>query len=401
MVRFISFFLFLPLLILISSCSELLFTGKSFKGTSFSLPPGFISTSQTFTHVGGFKIPDEFTSSGIGLVTNSNGDVIKVVAGNHTYQQSMAVYDIRGKPILGSTNVASYPSIAKEITLTRNALFPNWDSRHDLRDYFITSTGNGLNNRICGVGRMYYNTNPQPSTNIHCRQTSNNFTTLGTYETIPVNIPEQFVTGFSSASESRLWGGAYDSGQGTTMGPVLAKKEPSGSWSYLYRAPNLGNFTNSPYPLLPRPLGYNCVAGNTWVCHEPMAIPPTNQVQGIWTTSRIGGGGAEIGDVAMILPTVGFGDIDYVHQSYTFGLSHLDKAYAYYFRRDVNGMYQFVNFDEWPFSNPGEHIYGMKIGKLEGQPGIYLFVIRTHAYYYGIYKAGSVVDIFRILAEAQ
>jgi len=392
---------FLALAMCLTNCNKLIIptykvtqnSGESSGGSlppSITLPPGTIQTSTLFTHVGGFKVPVEFASSGIGLVTNDNGEVIKIAAGDHTYQQSMSIYNIQGQSILGSTQVSNYPSIAREVTLTRAALFPYWDSRHDLRDYFITSSANGSENRICGVGRMYYNTNPQPSTNIHCTQTSNNFSTIGAAEQIPVNIPEQWVTGFGGG-EDRLLGGAYDSGQGTTMGPVLGSKQPNGSWTVLYRAPNLGDFTSSLYPVLPRPLGYNCIAGNNWVCHEPISGV------GVWTTERIYGGGVEMGDVAMVLPTLAFGDRDYAFQTSTFGLPALDKTYAYYFRRNAQtGKYQLQNYDAWPFSSAGQNIIGMKIGKLPGQSGIFLFVVRNNAYVYGMYNVGSVVDIFEI-----
>jgi hypothetical protein len=396
MVRTIRYSLFSAFIILCASCSDLLFPGKAgFKKTSYILPPGAIITTQTFTLVGGFKIPAEFTSSGIGLVTNSAGETIKIVVGNHTYEQAMSVYDIRGKQI--NIALTNYLQLTKEVTLTRANLFPYWDNRHDLRDYFITSSANGVHNRICGVGRMYYNTNPQLTTNIHCTQVNDNFTSIGNAEKIPVNIPEQWVTGFGG-SETRLWGGAYDSGQGTTMGPVLASRADNGQWNILYRAPDLGNFSNA-IPLLPRPQGYNCTDGNSWVCHAPIPFAPTNDVYGVWTTERIAGGGVEIGDVAMILPTLGFGERNYANQSYTFGPANLDKSYAYYFRKNANGKYEFLNYDDWPFSNQGENIIGMKIGKLEGRSGLYLFVVRSNAYYYGLYKAGSVVDIFKISAQ--
>jgi hypothetical protein len=241
--------------------------------------------------------------------------------------------------------------------------------------------------------------NPQPYDPVlnNCTQVNNNFTSIGNAEKIPVNIPEQWVTGFGG-TETRLWGGAYDSGQGTTMGPVLASRADNGQWNILYRAPDLGNFSNA-IPLLPRPQGYNCTDGDSWVCHAPIPFAPTNDVFGVWTTERIAGGGVEIGDVAMILPTLGFGDRNYANQSYTFGPANLDKSYAYYFRKNANGKYEFLNYDDWPFSYPGENIIGMKIGKLEGRSGLYLFVVRSNAYYYGIYKTGSVVDIFKITTQ--
>src|SRR6185503_10797510 len=123
---------------------------------------------------------------------------------------------------------------------------------------------------------------------------------------------------------------------------TAAVESSDGTWRVVYQSPEFGDIAS---PRLPRDPDYSCPEGPSWVC-----IPPVDGA-GSWSTERIWGGGARIGDTALILPSLGYGERKYSNQSSTFGDSSLDQVSLYLFSIDpATGDYSFKGFYPWPHS---------------------------------------------------
>lgn len=361
------------------------------------VPSGAPRVSDAFgPPVAGWRLPQDFASEGLALIQDPDGYVVEAVGGAHVYNAAFNVYNLRG-PLISGTDRNSYPISTILRRWGHAELFPDKDPRHNLRDAIVRHTDNG-NYVIYGIGRVYYNTTPASSTRFNARQLLDGGTRLGFTETILVDKPEQHFTGFIHRSDltrevTELGGGAYDSGQGSPFGLSYASRSMSGSWKWILEPPP---FSSMDWTLrMPRPLGYSCAGGDSWVCIEPKV--DNGVLRGVWSTERQAGGMVRFGSIAFALPTLGFGIRDYAYQSYTFGLGELDKAWGYFFKENPStGLMEYWGYDGWPYSNNGEIVLGMALGRLRGVPGVLLFVTTGYAWQAGMYQDGPILQAFPV-----
>jgi hypothetical protein len=342
----------------------------------------------TFELLGGWRLRSDYASEGLGLVRDADGFVVEAFAGAHAHDAAVHVFDLR-VPFAAGADSNAYPALAPLRTWTVAQLFPNWISGQNLRDMTTVRTANGY--ELAGIGRVFYNTSPRPVTQINIRELTNGGTTLGLTREIAVNLPEQEFSGFIKHADSRsdlgaIGAGAYDSGQGSVGGLSYAVNR-GGTWQRLLNPPPFGDITS---PRLPRDADYSCTDGASWVC-----IPPANGM-GVWSTERVAGGGVRLGRSVMFLPTLGYGDRNYARQTYTFGDPALDRAAAYFFTHDRGGAVRFVRYEAWPHAGPGQPVIGVAQGRLRGQAGTLLFVLRSNAWGEGSVPTAPVLQVFRV-----
>ena len=345
--------------------------------------------------LGGYRLDVAFASEGLGLVRDSDGFVTEMVAGAHAHSYSVHLYDLRA-PRGAGADAASYPLVSPLRTWSTTELFPRWIDRQNLRDVTVVNTATGY--LLAGIGRVYYNTNPRPITQINVREIigSGATATLGAAYEIPVNLPKQEFSGFIKHDDARrdltaIGAGAYDSGQGSVGGLSYAVKQTNGTWMRLLTPPGFGDTTS---PRLPRDADYSCPDGLTWVC-----ISPANG-RGTWSTERIGGGGVRYGDNILFIPMLGYGPRTYGHQTYTFGDASLNRAHAYFFRQNsVTGAVSFQSQARWPHAAVGEHVIGVAIGRVRGVNEPVLFVVKGDGWQNGRWMVGSVVQLFRVVSN--
>ena len=353
---------------------------------------GVQSVAATFQLLGGYRLDAQYASEGLALVRDANGFVVEAVGGAHVYTNSLNVYDLR-TPIGTGSDVNSYPLLTPGRNWPIGVLFPRMITGQTIRDVAVRQSAGGY--EIGGIGRVFYNTAPRPTTQINVRELLTNGTTLGRAYEIPVDLPEQEFSGFIKHPQSRvdfeeIGAGAYDSGQGSVGGLSYAIQQTTGSWRRLLSPPSFGDITS---PRLPRDANYSCPGGASWVC-----IPPVNGV-GVWSTERIGGGGVKYGDNVMFIATLGYGPRTYAQQSYTFGDPNLDQAVAYFFRRDrVTNVVTFVSYGTWTYASAGQLVIGTAVGRLRGNPDLLLFVTTRNGWNVGQAQIGAVLQIFRINA---
>ena len=354
-------------------------------------PTPFIATvAANFELIGGYRLQSDFASDGLALVNDAYGYVVEAIAGANAQTNSVHVFDLR--TVAGSgANTTAYPALAPLRTWRAEQLFPRWITGQTLRDVTVITTPGGY--EVTGIGRVFYNTSPRPTTQINIRELRNNGTTLGAAREISVDLPEQEFSGFIKHAErandlSAIGAGAYDSGQGSVGGLSYATRQSSGQWTRLLHPPSFGDLTT---PRLPRDNAYSCPDGASWVC-----IPPVGD-RGVWSTERVGGGGVRFGRTVLFIATLGYGDRTYGRQSYTFGDPSLDRAVAYFFTHDdVSQSVRFVGYDRWTPANPGEPVIGVALGRLRGNPNLLLYVLKGNAWENDRYRVSPVLQIFRI-----
>ncbi len=356
-----------------------------------AVPTPIVATvAANFELIGGYRLQSDFASDGLALVHDAEGYVIEAIAGANAQTNSVHVFDLRTAPGSGA-NAMAYPSLAPVRTWRAAQLFPRWIAGQNLRDVTVITTPGGY--EVAGIGRVFYNTSPRPTTQINIRELRNNGTTLGDAREIPVDLPEQEFSGFIKHAEhendlSAIGAGAYDSGQGSVGGLSYATRQPNGQWTRLLNPPSFFDITT---PRLPRDNGYSCPDGASWVC-----IPPVGD-RGVWSTERIGGGGVRFGRTVLFIATLGYGARTYGRQSYTFGDASLDRAVAYFFTHDdVSQSVHFVGYDRWTPADPGEPVVGVALGRLRGNPSLLLYVLKANAWENERYRVSPVLQIFRI-----
>ena len=374
--------------------SESLPTGSSVADSSRVTYSGKQSVSGSFELIGGYRLRSDFSSEGLALVPDANGTAVQLIGGSNVHDQALDVYDLNVSPGSGS-NPDAYPLLSPSSTWKTDELFPRMMAGQTMRDFAVVPSSGGF--KLAGIGRVYYNTSPRNHSQINVREFGSSTLTpasrLGASYEIQIDLPEQEFSGFikhdnSSTDLREIGAGAYDSGQGSVGGLSLAAQQADGKWTRLLSPPSFGDIQS---PRLPRDAGYSCVDPPSWVC-----IPPVDGV-GIWSTERIGGGGVQYGDNVLFIATLGYGSRSYSQQSYTFGEGSIDKAVAYFFKRDtITGLTQFANFDRWVFAAPGERVIGVALGRLSNHSGLMLFVATSMTWNTGRYKSGSSVQIFRI-----
>jgi hypothetical protein len=352
--------------------------------------PTVATVAANFELIGGYRLQSDFASEGLALVKDADGYVVEAIAGANAQTNSVHVFDLRGA-LGGGANAMAYPVLAPLRTWRAEQLFPRWISGQTLRDVTAITTTGGY--EVAGIGRVFYNTAPRATTQINLRELRNNGTTLGATREIPVDLPEQEISGFIKHADSEkdldaVGAGAYDSGQGSVGGLSYAMRQTTGTWARLLTPPSFGDITT---PRLPRDNGYSCPDGATWVC-----IPPVGD-RGVWSTERIGGGGVRFGNTVLFIATLGYGERTYDRQSYTFGDPALDRAVAYFFAHDnASQALRFVGYDRWISANPGEPVIGVALGRLRGNSSLLLFVLKANAWENGRYRVSPVLQVFRI-----
>lgn len=357
-------------------------------------PPTVANVAATFELLGGYRLQSDFAGEGLALVRDAEGYVVEAFAGAHAQTHSVHVFDLRTAMGNGAAT-AAYPMLAPLRTWGVDQLFPRWIAGQNLRDMTAIATSVGY--EIAGLGRVFYNTSPRPSTQINLRELRNNGTVLGNAREVTVDLPEQEFSGFikhvdSPSDLSAIGAGAYDSGQGSVAGLSYAIRLPSGAWTRLLNPPSFGDISTA---RLPRDAEYSCPDGPSWVC-----IPAIGD-RGVWSTERIGGGGVRFGNTVMFIATLGYGERRYSRQSYTFGDPSQDRAVAYFFSHDSSTqLVTFVGYDRWSFAAPGEPVIGVALGKLRGVAGQLLFVLTANAWENGRYRVSPVLQVFRIKALA-
>jgi len=355
-----------------------------------SPPPTIATVAANFELIGGYRVQSDFASEGLALVKDADGYVVEAIAGANAQTNSVHVFDLRAA-IGNGANAAVYPVLAPVRTWRAEQLFPRWIAGQSLRDVTAIATPGGY--EVAGIGRVFYNTSPRPATQINIRELRTNGTTLGAAREIPVDLPEQELSGFikHDASEKDLGvlgAGAYDSGQGSVGGLSYATRQPNGQWMRLLNPPSFGDITT---PRLPRDNGYACPDGPSWVC-----IPAVEN-RGVWSTERVGGGGVRFGNPVLFIATLGYGDRTYGRQSYTFGDPSLDRAVAYFFTHDdALQTVRFEGYDRWTPANPGEPVIGVALGRMRGNPSLLLYVLKANAWEHDRYRVSPVLQIFRI-----
>lgn len=340
--------------------------------------------------LGGWRLRSDYASEGLALVRDAQGYVVEAIAGAHVYDHAVHVFELRqGWGAGGDQN--AYPALAPLRTWTVEQLFPRWIAGQNLRDVTAVTTPAGY--ELAGIGRVFYNTAPRPTTQINVRELRDGGTTLGPAREIAVNLPEQEFSGFIKHDDSRrdldaIGAGAYDSGQGSVGGLSYAVRQASGTWTRLLEPPPFGDLES---PRLPRDANYSCTDGTSWVC-----IPPANGV-GVWSTERVAGGGARIGRNVLFLPTLGYGDRSYARQSYTFGDPALDQAVAYWFVHERRGDgVRFDRYEAWPYAAPGQPVIGVAVGRVRGISGLLLFVLKSMAWGKGSTPTAPVLQVFSV-----
>jgi hypothetical protein len=355
-----------------------------------SPPPTVASVAATFELVGGYRLQSDFAGEGLALVKDADGYVVEAIAGANAQTNSVHVFDLRS-PLGSGANATAYPVLVPMRTWRAEQLFPRWILGQSLRDVTVIATAGGY--EVAGMGRVFYNTSPRPTTQINVRELRNNGTVLGTTREIAVDLPEQEFSGFIKHAESEndltaIGAGAYDSGQGSVGGLSYATRQPNGQWTRLLTPPSFGDIAA---PRLPRDNSYSCPDGASWVC-----IPPVGD-RGVWSTERIGGGGVRFGNTVMFIATLGYGERTYSRQSYTFGDPALDRAVAYFFTHDdTSQSARFVGYDRWTAANPGEPVIGVALGRARGNPSLLLYVLKANAWENDRYRVSPVLQMFRI-----
>jgi hypothetical protein len=282
--------------------------------------------------------------------------------------------------------------VAPKRTWLVRDLFPRMMAGQTIRDVAIVPNANGY--ELAGIGRVYYNTSPRAYSQINVRALSADGAIMGVAREIPINLPEQEFSGFMKSlapvsDVQAIGAGAYDSGQGSVGGLSYATQNTAGVWTRKLTPPSFGDITS---PRLPRDANYSCDDPASWVC-----IPPVNG-QGVWSTERIGGGGVRYGDNVLFIPTLGTGARSYARQTYTFGNPGEDRAFAYFFKENaMTGAVTFQKFDRWVYAAAGEQVVGVALGRVRGVTGDLLFVAKSYAWNTGLYKDGSVLQLFRIV----
>ena len=365
---------------------------------SATLASGRQSVASNFELVGGWRLQTEFASEGLALVSDADGFVVEAIGGANSHDGKLNVYDVSGASGAmgsgsGGADAGGYPVLQPKRQWNIADLFPNLMARQNLRDVTATRTPAGY--ELAGIGRVYYNTAPRDFTRIELRELTNGGGTLGATRQIAVDLPEQAFSGFIKHADSRIdtteiGAGAYDSGQGSVGGLSYARQQPGGSWQRLLTPPGFGDVTS---PRLPRDADYSCPGGTSWVCIEP------KNGQGVWSTERIGGGGVKYDDNLLFIPMLGHGERTYARQSYTFGDAGLDTAVAYFFKENAaTGAVEFQGYDRWLHAAAGEPVIGVALGRLRPSNDLLLFVVKSMAWKAGIYRDGSVLQVFRIKA---
>jgi hypothetical protein len=343
-----------------------------------------------FQLLGGWRLRSDYASEGLALVKDAQGYVVEAIAGAHVYDHAVHVFDLRSAWGPGG-DISSYPALSPLRTWTVEQLFPNWISGQNLRDVTVVATAGGY--ELAGLGRVFYNTAPRPTTQINVRELRDGGTTLGPTREIAVDLPEQEFSGFVKHADSRsdlaaIGAGAYDSGQGSVGGLSYAVQRSPGVWQRLLNPPSFGDITS---PRLPRDADYSCPDGASWVC-----IPPAAST-GVWSTERVAGGGVRIGRSVLFLPTLGYGDRTYARQSYTFGDPALDRASAYVFRHDRRGgTVSFDHHEPWPYAQPGQIVIGLAQGRVRGYSQPLVFVATASAWGEGSVPTAPVLQVFRV-----
>lgn len=356
--------------------------------------PTELTVGGSFELLGGYRLDVSYASEGLGLVRDSAGFVVEAISGAHAHEHAVHVFDLRQPPSPGA-DASGYAVLSPRRTWRVSQLYPNWISGQSLRDVAVVPTANGY--ELAGVGRVFYNTTPRPTTQINVREITNGGATLGATRVIPVNLPEQEFSGFIKHSDPRddlsaIGAGAYDSGQGSVAGLSYAVRGSDGLWVRRLTPPGFGDLTT---PRLPRDTAYSCPGGASWVC-----IPPVGGV-GVWSTERIGGGGARIGNSLLFIATLGYGDRRYERQSYTFGDPALDRAVAYIFSQDSTGgatpTVRLTRYERWAYAKPGEIVLGVATGRVRNVTGAVLFVVTGNAWSAdGRSNASPMLQLFRI-----
>ncbi len=140
-------------------------------GTLPGWPPGTahaqVASVATFELLGGWRLRSDFASEGLALVTDSQGFVVEAVAGAHAHQHALHVYDLR-VPWVAGTEADAYPALDPLRTWTVAQLFPRWIDGQNLRDVAVVATPSGY--ELAGIGRVFYNTSPRPTTQINVRE---------------------------------------------------------------------------------------------------------------------------------------------------------------------------------------------------------------------------------------
>lgn len=349
------------------------------------------SVAGSFQLLGGYRLQVDFASEGLGLIRDADGYVVEAVGGANAQTNALHLYDLR-QPFSAGADAAAYPVIVPKRTWLVRDLFPRMMAGQNIRDVAIVATAAGY--ELAGLGRVYYNTAPRANTQINVRALSTDGATLGAAREIVVNLPEQEFSGFmkslTPATDLQAIGaGAYDSGQGSVGGLSYAVQGSGGTWTRRLTPPGFGDITS---PRLPRDANYSCDDPASWVC-----VPPVNG-QGVWSTERIGGGGVRYGDNVLFIPTLGSGARSYGRQTYTFGDPAEDRAFAYFFKEHATtGAVTYQRFDRWVHAAPGEQVVGVALGRVRGVSGELLFVAKSYAWDTGLYKVGSVVQVFRVV----
>jgi hypothetical protein len=168
--------------------------------------------------------------------------------------------------------------------------------------------------------------------------------------------------------------GGYESGQGATYGPTLAKLDST----ILINQPTLSNGTWD--NRTPRPPNYSIVSGNP----DWLGLNPRNG-DGRWCSDRIYGGGIWRDRGLCYWVLLGTGQLSYAYQSEMFSVDENKECWLYTYD-PVTYAKSSVQFERWP--------HGMVHGCDVVDGNIYLNT--RDQWISGLYKVDPVIKVFRV-----
>lgn len=323
-------------------------------------PPPPPSSELNLTLQGGYRITGEFSRGAI-AIDHANRKMWMV---GHAQRNEVYEYDL---PVMGTgSNVNTWP------ILPIKRIIQGWWPAGE-------GYANGLafwNGKLWACPRVFYDMQPPPVTKMYA--------TDGEVRTI--NIPRQKFAGFvKSAGGLELGGGGYESGQGSSSGPSLAKLD--GTALIQYGWPSLPSDSPAAWnERCPREPNYWYI-GHTdnWVAWEPRPNS-SGVVEGRWASDRIYGGGIRHSTGIYFWPWMGTGELNYALQTSTFALDKDNRTYLY--RYDPT-TYKLSGWKLRDFTGP---ILGQEISP-DGQT---LYLTEGSQWASGLYKVDHILRVYGV-----
>ena len=346
-----------------------------------------------FLRVGGWRLDIPYAGEGLAIATDADGFAEAVFTSGHVQQDVVHRTGLLA-PGVGDSTIAALPVLVPAETWPVASLFPDLPDGQRVRDLAVVPQGTGR--ELAALGRVFYQTAPQPETRLVLRALDAAGRPTGAARSVPVPLPAQEFSGFVKHRDAvhdlaHIGGGGYESGQGSVAGISYAVQR-DGQWRRLLHPPAFGDLVS---PRLPRDTAYRCPDGPSWVCLPPVAG------RGVWSTERIFGGGIRLGDTVLFLPTLGYGERTYARQSATFGDPARDRVVLYRFVQSAAAdSLAFVGYEPWPFTTDGQTVQGLALGWLRGVDAPVLFMLVGNAWGRGAAHDAPALLAFRIIGAS-